>query len=46
MQNFTIIVDHSILQSAIAREFITQIHQGNDDVSSEYMLTEKGLRSY
>ncbi len=46
MQNFTIIVDHSILQSAIAREFITQIHQSNDDVSSEYMLTEKGLRSY
>ena len=46
MQNFTIIVDHSILQSAITREFITQIHQGNDDVSSEYMLTEKGLRSY
>ena len=46
MQNFTIIVDHSILQSAIAREFITQIHQGNDDVSSEYMLTEKGVRSY
>lgn len=46
MQNFTIIVDHSVLQSAISREFITQIHQGNDDVSSEYMLTEKGLRSY
>ena len=46
MQNFTIIVDHSILLSAITREFITQIHQGNDDVSSEYMLTEKGLRSY
>lgn len=46
MQNFTIIVDHSVLQSAISKEFITQIHQGNDDISSEYMLTEKGLRSY
>ena len=46
MQNFTLIVDHSVLQSAIAREFITRIRDGEDDVSSEYMLTEKGLRSY
>ncbi len=46
MQNFTLIVDHSVLQSAIAREFITRIHDSGDDVSSEYMLTEKGLRSY
>lgn len=46
MQNFTLIVDHSVLQSAIAREFITRIHDAGDDVSSEYMLTEKGLRSY
>lgn len=46
MQNFTLIVDHSVLQSAISRDFIAQIHQGQDDVSSEYMLTEKGLRSY
>lgn len=46
MQNFTLIVDHSILQSAISKELITQVHQGNDDISSEYMLTEKGLRSY
>lgn len=46
MQNFTLIVDHSVLQSAIAREFITRIQEGIDEVSSEYMLTEKGLRSY
>ena len=46
MQNFTLIVDHSVLQSAIAREYITQIHDAGDEVSSEYMLTEKGLRSY
>ncbi len=44
MQNFTIIVDHSILQSAISRGDITKIQQGSDDGSSEYMLTEKGLR--
>ncbi len=46
MQNFTLIVDHSVLQSAIAREFITRVHEGADDTSTEYMLTEKGLRSY
>lgn len=46
MQNFTIIVDHSVLQSAISREFITRIQEGADETSSEYMLTEKGLRSY
>ncbi len=46
MQNFTLIVDHSVLQSAIAREFITRIRDGGDDTASEYMLTEKGLRSY
>lgn len=46
MQNFTLIVDHSVLQSAISKELITQVHQGSDDISSEYMLTEKGLRSY
>lgn len=46
MQNFTIIVDHTVLQSAISREYITRIQEGSDDVSSEYMLTEKGLRSY
>ena len=46
MQNFTIIVDHSVLQSAISREYITRIQEGSDDFSSEYMLTEKGLRSY
>lgn len=46
MQNFTLIVDHSILQSAISRDYIAQIHKGQDDTSSEYMLTEKGLRSY
>lgn len=46
MQNFTLIVDHSVLQSAIAREYITQIHEAGDEISSEYMLTEKGLRSY
>lgn len=46
MQNFTIIVDHTVLQSAIAKDLITRIHEGGDDVSSEYMLTEKGLRSY
>jgi len=45
MQNFTIIVDHSILQSAISRGDITKIQQGSDDGSSEYMLTEKGLRT-
>ena len=46
MQNFTLIVDHSILQSAISKELITQVHQASDEISSEYMLTEKGLRSY
>lgn len=46
MQNFTLIVDHSVLQSAIAREFITRIQEGVDEISTEYMLTEKGLRSY
>lgn len=46
MQNFTLIVDHSVLQSAISREFITRVHEGADDTSTEYMLTEKGLRSY
>lgn len=45
MQNFTMIVDHAVLQSAISRGDITKIQQGNDDISSEYMLTEKGLRS-
>ena len=46
MQNFTIIVDHSVLQSAISREFITRIHEGYDEGLTEYMLTEKGQRSY
>ena len=46
MQNFTLIVDHSVLQSAISKELITRVYEGGDDISSEYMLTEKGLRSY
>ena len=46
MQNFTLIVDHSVLQSAIAKEYITRIQEGADEISAEYMLTEKGLRSY
>ena len=46
MQNFTLIVDHSVLQSAIAKEYITRIQEGSDEISAEYMLTEKGLRSY
>jgi len=46
MQNFTLIVDHSVLQSAISREYITRIQEGIDDTTTEYMLTEKGLRSY
>lgn len=47
MQNFTIIVDHAVLQSAITREFVTQIyHHAGDELAAEYMLTEKGLRSY
>ena len=46
MQNFTIIVDHSVIQNAIARDYIIRTHDGIEDGGTEYILTEKGLRSY
>lgn len=46
MHNFTLIVDHSVLQSAISKGLVTQIINNQEDQYSEYMLTDVGLRSY